>query len=198
MTESPLPDRYLITPFAPPGGIADFAERGRRALAGGIRLWRLRPGPLPATDLEQFVAVARRLSDEYGARLLVGAEAWPAGGADGLHLDRGALRRWRCRPAGCRLLAASCHDLAEIELAVRIGADFVVCSPVLPTPSHPGGAPLGWDGFERLARVAPMPVYALGGMGPDHLPEVRRRGGRGIAAIRALWPAGTRGRSGRG
>ena len=188
MCAAPLPALYLISPAVGPD-IAGFLEQARRSLEAGIRLWRLRPGPLPTVRRERLVSECLALSRAYGARLLVGADAWhgESDTALGLHLDRHALRRLDRRPPACRMLAASCHDAAEVAMAACLGVDFIVCSPVRATPSHAGAEPIGRDGLERLIAIAPMPVYALGGMTPDDLDEVRRLGGHGIAAIRALW-----------
>ena len=35
-----------------------------------------------------------------------------------------------------------------------------------------------------------LPIHAIGGMTPDDIAEARSHGAQGIAAIRALWPAG--------
>jgi len=86
-------------------------------------------------------------------------------------------------------VAASCHDLAELEQASRIGADFVVLSPVLATASHPQTAPLGWERFLDMRMQSDMPAYALGGMQPEHLSMARIVGAQGIAMIRGLWDA---------
>ena len=87
-------------------------------------------------------------------------------------------------------MAASCHGAADLRRAERIGADFAVLSPVLPTASHPGAETLGWARFAELADAARIPVYALGGMNPGHLPQAWRCGAQGIAGIRGLWSAG--------
>jgi len=85
------------------------------------------------------------------------------------------------------LLAASCHDVSELAQAKMIGADFVVLSPLRPTPSHPDRSALGWARFEALVASAGMPVYALGGMRPDDFEAVRAVGGFGVAGIGAFW-----------
>jgi thiamine-phosphate pyrophosphorylase len=56
------------------------------------------------------------------------------------------------------------HDAAEIADANRIGADAALLSPVFPTRSHPGAGAIGPAGFRELAKLAQMPVIALGGM----------------------------------
>jgi len=64
----------------------------------------------------------------------------------------------------------------------------VTLAPVAPTPTHPDAMPLGWTRFAALTTASPVPVYALGGLGPADIATARRNGGQGVAAIRALWP----------
>ena len=76
----------------------------------------------------------------------------------------------------------------ELARAQELGSDFAVLGPVQPTPSHPGSAGLGWDGFSGLLRDCPLPVYALGGMRPPELEAAWRCGAHGIGMQRAAWP----------
>jgi 8-oxo-dGTP diphosphatase len=88
-----------------------------------------------------------------------------------------------------RLLACSCHDAEEVAAAEALGADIAVLGPVLPTPTHPEVAGIGWEAFARYAATTSLPLYALGGVGPAELPRARAAGGIGVAGIRAFWPA---------
>ena len=81
-------------------------------------------------------------------------------GADGIYGHPRTL--WPTR-AGLLHLATA-HDLHEIGLANRLGADAVLLSPVFTTRSHPGGAALGPARFRLLAQHSLAPVIALGGM----------------------------------
>ncbi len=81
-------------------------------------------------------------------------------GADGVY---GAPRSL-CPRRREMLHLATAHDLAEIGLANRLGADAVLLSPVFPTNSHPGGEVLGRTRFRLLAERSQVPVIALGGM----------------------------------
>ena len=103
-----------------------------------------------------------------------------------------------CRPertegegrASLRLVVgASCHDAGDLERARAVGCDFAVLGPVLETATHPGAPVLGWNGFERLARGAGLPVFAIGGLGDEDVATAASRGGQGVAAIRAFWGA---------
>ena len=81
-------------------------------------------------------------------------------GADGIYGAPRAL--WPTRRDLLHL--ATAHDLTEIGLANRLGADAVLLSPVFATRSHPGAPALGAARFRLLARHSQATVIALGGM----------------------------------
>ena len=106
----------------------------------------------------------------------------------GLHLTSQALRALSARPVPADvLLAASCHDADELRMAAAIGCDFVVLGHVRATPSHPDVPGMGWAAFAQLRDTTALPIYAIGGLTPGDIPEARRHGAQGIAAIRSLW-----------
>lgn len=190
-----LPTRYAITP-EPEGDVGDFLERFERLLAGGPRLVQLRA---KALDARAYAALAERcavLAAAYGAELLLNGHVELAAALDvGVHLPAAELRA--CTEAGSaraagasrRWLAASCHDACELALAARSGCDFATLAPVAPTASHPAAAAMGWLHFAALLADAALPVYALGGLTEADELRAREHGARGIAAIRAFWPA---------
>ncbi|RZA36135.1 MAG: DNA mismatch repair protein MutT, partial [Lysobacteraceae bacterium] len=47
---------------------------------------------------------------------------------------------------------------------------------------------LGWEGFSKLREVVSLPIYVIGGLSLEDLPQARQHGAQGIAAIRTLWP----------
>ena len=105
----------------------------------------------------------------------------------GVHLKAAQLRELRERPLPRESwVGASCHAAEELELAAELGVDFATLSPVRATASHPDAAPLGWQGFTQLVADSRLPVYALGGVGPDDLARARAAGAQGVAGIRAF------------
>lgn len=105
----------------------------------------------------------------------------------GVHLRSQQLRELTTRPLPIGVwVGASCHDAGELDLAARLGVDFATLSPVRATASHPGATPLGWDRFAQLVAEARLPVYALGGVGPDDLECARAAGAQGVAGISAF------------
>lgn len=186
-----LPRLYLITDSRRGGG-EPFLKRLEIALEAGASLIQLREPHLGEQDYQALAREVCRLAHRYDARVLLNAEPeWVrACGADGVHLNSRRLRELNHRPLPQELLvAASCHDEGELKQAVAIHADFAVLSPVLKTASHPDVVPLGWERFRRLCEKEPLPLYALGGMGPGDIIDALAAGAQGIAAIRAIWEA---------
>lgn len=183
------PDRYLVTP-PPAGGDAAWLASLKAAVASGVRRLQVR---LPGIDDERRQRLAREAVEtarRAGADVLVNGDIALARelGA-GVHLRAAQLAELSSRPLADGLpVAASCHSAEELRRAEDLGCDFVVLGQVRPTPSHPGAAPLGWEGLARLRESVSLPIYAIGGMEPDDVPEARQHGAQGIAAIRSLWP----------
>jgi thiamine-phosphate pyrophosphorylase len=70
--------------------------------------------------------------------------------------------------------------------ARRAGADAALVGPVFATASHPGARPLGPLLFAALARLSPLPVYALGGIEETTARRLKAAGAQGFAAIGAF------------
>lgn len=182
-----LPRQLLIT--GPAESDRDWWQRLERALDAGAHWIMLRaPELAPAAYRErawQALAACRR----RGVRLLAhGDRERMLPEFDGLHMPGRVL--WQCeqRPVSTdQWWGASCHSPEELARAVRLEVDYVTLSPVNPTASHPGASPLGWERFAQWVAAAPLPVFALGGVGPDDLPEALAAGAQGIAGIRFGW-----------
>jgi len=183
------PDRYLITPLpVEDAAEAEWLDRIGEAIDAGVSRIQLRLTGHPRREALVEQALAR-----HGRRvqwLINRDHALATRLGIGLHLGSEQVLNLQERPALAdgAVLAASCHDLAELQAAQRLGCDCAVLGPVQATASHPGARPMGWDGFEALREQVSLPLYALGGLGPDHLEQARGSGAHGIAAIRGLWP----------
>jgi 8-oxo-dGTP diphosphatase len=173
-----LPSQLVFTP-------GDF-EPGLACARWPDSMLRLR---LPAANDAAYRAIARMLA-ESGERLLLDrnpddVERFEAAG---FHATSARLRALRARPVAVgRWFGASCHDAADLARARDLGADYAVLGPVKPTPTHRGAAVLGWEGFAGLASRAGLPVYAIGGVGPDDRQTAWRHGAQGVAGISAYW-----------
>lgn len=185
-----LPEIYAISQVEALGEDR-FIERLDAAVRQGLRLLQLREKSLSACRLKRLTDRVLEITAPAGARVLVNS-AMPAERRRyaGVHLTSRDLMRAAVKPDH-PLVAASCHDRRELDHAIRLGLDFVVVSPVLPTGSHPGAAVLGATGLRELLHDCPLPVYALGGMTPDLLGKMQSLGAHGIAMLSAAWQTTT-------
>ncbi len=183
-----LPDTYLITPE--PYQAKTFFYQFEICLDHGIQLVQLRAKQLDEKAYCLYAEKALRLCQRYHARLLVNATPKIAltVGADGVHLTSQQLKLCTERPLSSGLLvAASCHHQTEIQQANTIQTNFIVLSPVRTTNSHPNTQSMGWQQFFTGTQQAHCPVFALGGMQRNDLPQVWAHCGQGIAGISHLW-----------
>jgi 8-oxo-dGTP diphosphatase len=169
--------------------IQTFVSKLENALSHGIKLvqWR-EPGWSNHDPLhhQAFEAALNRCRAAQ-ARLMVNSihpQAWWQQ-ADGVHLRQIDAVALQARPhlSDQHWVGVSAHNLAELNHALKIDADFVTLSPVLPTDSHPGAPHLGWHAFDTLRTQAGVPVFALGGLAPNDLVIAQRFGGHGVAGI---------------
>ena len=182
------PDTYLVTP-TPDGDDAQWLRALDAALSRGVRRVQVRlPGVTSERQTHLLAEAAARCRRRQADVLFNGAPEVAMAAGAGLHLSSAALRAADTRPVPVDVpLAASCHDLEELRMAEALGCDFVVLGHIRETPSHPGVPGIGWDAFARLREATALPIYAIGGLLPVDVPEARRRGAQGIAAIRGLW-----------
>lgn len=176
-----LPDRYAILEGR---SVDQVLANLSRIIGNGVRLLQLRVKSLPASEILTVYATVFAECQRHGVKLLLNSDL-PLfqAEADGIHLSSHALMMANQRPENYAWVAASCHDLKELEHAQSIGVDFAVLAPVLPTASHPGKPPLGWQRFSELLEVANLPVFALGGLSMHDLDLAQASGAQGIAGI---------------
>ncbi len=155
-----------------------FLGRVERAVAGG---------------LEALVLRERELSDraylELGARLRTLVRTLvvhdrghlvPLLGADALLLGFRSLPPSAAATGIPLGFSAHAQDTPE----AREGADFLLLGPVLATPSKAGLVePLGFEALAHECARERRPIWAIGGLKPEHAGAVRAAGARGMAVL---------------
>jgi thiamine-phosphate pyrophosphorylase len=166
-------------------------ETVEECLAAGLRAVQLREKDLGPRDLLSLARKMRELTSRHGARLFVNdrADVALAVGADGVHRTGTSLPVSSLRsisPPGV-LIGASVHSVADARVSEPEGADFLFFGPVYDTPSKRRyGPPQGLAVLERVASAVRLPVFAIGGVTPERVAELRRAGAAGVAAIGAV------------
>ncbi len=183
------PDRYLVTP-TPDAGDDAWLDALQRAIAAGIFRVQLRAHGVEPERWRNLIEQAVTLCRRAGVEVLVNHDvALAAALGTGVHLRAAQLQAFGQRPLPKGVpVAASCHTVEELRHAEAIGCDFAVVGPLKATPTHPEAQGIGWTAFAAMREHTSLPLYAIGGLGPDDVREARTHGAQGIAAIRGLWP----------
>ncbi len=86
-------------------------------------------------------------------------------------------------------VGASVHGLEEAAIAAQAGADWLVAGHVYETTTHPDAPGKGPALISRITSAIDVPLIAIGGIQPEHVPFLRRAGAHGVAVIRGIWGA---------
>jgi thiamine-phosphate pyrophosphorylase len=166
----------------------------REAFGAGLPAVQLRERDLGTRPLlalaEEILALAR----DAGAKMFINdrADLVMALGAAGVHLRSSSLpvRATRRILGPDRLIGVSVHSAAEVVRVEAEGADFAVLGPIYETPSKlPYGQPIGVRPIEVAVRRSRLPVFAIGGITPARVGEVRGAGAFGIAVVASIQAA---------
>jgi thiamine-phosphate pyrophosphorylase len=174
--------------------VCDDREDGfvEAALRGGVDIMQLR---MKAAGDEEILAAGRRLKRvcaRHDTLLIINdrPDLAVAVDADGVHLgqDDTPVAKARAIVGGERLIGLSTHSPEQIHAAV--GVDYIGVGPVNETPTKPGRPAVGLELVRHAAGHARLPFFAIGGISPQNVDQVRDAGARRIAVVRALTEAG--------
>lgn len=138
-----------------------------------------------AADAETQGRRLRAITRSGGLKLLVGADAALARriGADGVHLPERLAHRARRLRRPDWIVTCAAHSPAAARRAKAAGAEAVVVSTAFPSDSPSAGAPMGPIRLARLARLAGLPIYALGGVNNETARRLKDAGLVGLAGV---------------
>ena len=162
-----------------------------QALEGGVKAIQLREKDLSGKELFILAEKTRRLCQRYEAALLINDRLDVALAVDaaGVQLGKSSLPLPDARAllGSNRYIGASVHSVEEAQYAETDGADFIVFGPVYFTPSKAAyGAPQGVPALKKIVEIARLPVYAIGGIKPDNITELRSTCVERVALISAI------------
>jgi len=164
------------------------------ALDNGIRFIQLREKDLNSRDLYILAKKIKNLTDKFRAYLLINEriDIALAINAEGVHLPEAGLPLEEARKllGNNKIIGKSTHIPLSLSSNDYSCIDFVTLSPVF----NPGGKDykaetIGISNLKKTISEIPVPVYALGGIKPDHIIELKRAGASGIAVSSGIMKA---------
>jgi len=183
---------YFITDDAAP----DPLDQARCAIAGGATLIQFRQKDFAAADFSLARAIlslcrANCVPFVVNDHLLLAK----ALGADGVHLGQDDER-----PAVARevlgdqaIVGVSVSTLDELARTDLAPCDYIGAGPVFATGTKTDAkAVVGLEGLREMAARVPLPVVAIGGIGPERVQRCLDHGAAGVAVISTISRAGDR------
>lgn len=103
-------------------------------------------------------------------------------GVERIHLPLPVLRELGGAPEGFASVGTNVHEVGEVAEACRLGADFLVASPVF-APSCKPVEGRGTAFLREVVRASRVPVLALGGIDDAREAAVREAGAAGACRM---------------
>lgn len=183
---------YLVTD---PRLCAAFGlvETALAAVQGGATIVQLRdPHAHGRALVEQARALASALRP-LGVPLIVNdrVDVALAAGAAGVHVGQSDLPAADARAliGPDLILGLSARTEEEIVATNPAVVDYLGIGPIFsvdPLTKANAAAPIGIEGFAGRRRISPVPVVAIGGVGPASAGDLVRAGADGLAVVSAI------------
>jgi thiamine-phosphate pyrophosphorylase len=107
--------------------------------------------------------------------------------ADAVHLPLPLLRELSQEErARFRVLGASCHSVEEALEAEALGCTYLTAGHVFETDCKKGLPGRGLDFLREVCAAVEIPVYGIGGIGPENVAQVRSAGAAGACLMSSL------------
>ena len=170
----------------------DFLAQLERVAAAGVDKILLREKDLPEPAYKALASQALALCRRYGVECAVHNFPQTAKelGAPALHLPLPQLRALSPEErAAFPVLGASCHSLEDVREAAELGCSYGTLGQIFPTGCKPGLPPRGVELLAQVCQASTLPVYAIGGVGPGNIAQIKQAGAAGACVMSGFMTA---------
>jgi thiamine-phosphate pyrophosphorylase len=173
--------------------ISDARRVAESLVAGGIDLMQLRAKNLAPSDIEEVAVELHSITVAHGVPLIINDHPEIARNvrAEGVHLGQDDLTIAEARKIvgpDCAV-GKSTHSVDQAVAAFYEGADYIGFGPIFATPTKPDYSPVGLEEITRVHDAVRIPIFCIGGIKLDNLPEVIEAGARRVAIVSGLLQA---------
>ncbi len=179
---------YFITDDAVKG--VGMQDQVRLAVDAGAGMVQYRRKSFSLDDFAEVEAIAR-CCRAFRVPLVVNDNVLlaKAVGADGVHVgqDDAAPQLARRVMGPHAIVGVSVSTLAELEGTDLTPCDYIGAGPTFPTGTKVDAKPAhGLAGLQEMVARSPLPVVAIGGIGPHNAADCLASGAAGVAVISCI------------
>ena len=157
---------------------------------GGVDLIQLRGKRETPSQIEQLAESLHRVTSSRGIPLIINDHPHVARNirAEGVHVGQDDLGVKEARDDGGAgvLVGKSTHSLEQAMAAAEEGADYIGLGPLFATPTKPDYEPIGVDLIAEVHRRVSIPIFCIGGIKLENLPEVIAAGAQRVVIVSGL------------
>lgn len=155
--------------------------------AGGVDVLQLRAKDQPLELVRDLAFSIHRVTFAAGIPLIINDH--PAllrdVPAEGAHVGQDDMTVQEAREAAGRpcIIGKSTHSPVQAASAEAEGADYIGFGPLFATPTKPGRPAIGLGNMAAVNDAVTIPIFCIGGIKNDNLPEVRAAGAKRIVIV---------------
>ena len=158
-----------------------------KLLEGGVDILQIRGKDVPKSIVAGLAEEIHALTAPLGVPLILNdyPELLRDVPAEGAHVGQDDLSVAEARAAAGRpvLIGKSTHSLAQARAAAEEGADYIGFGPLFATPTKPGRPAIGLEDIRTAYADVDVPVFCIGGITNENLPEVLAAGAQRIVIV---------------
>ena len=159
-------------------------------VAGGIDVLQVRAKGRSKPEIADLVHAMLPITKAAGVPLIVNdhPDLLQEVAADGCHVGQEDFGVAKARDLAGRpcIVGKSTHSLEQAGSAQQEGADYIGFGPLFPTATKPSAVAVGLDQLAALHRTIDLPVFCIGGVKLENLPDVVRAGARRVCLVSDL------------
>jgi len=157
---------------------------------GGVDLLQLRAKKLTLPEIEKLARLMHPITREHGVPLIINdhLEIAASLGAEGVHVgqDDDAVAKARSVIGPQTFVGKSTHSLAQAVAAQAEGADYIGFGPLYATGTKPDYVPIGLHDITAVHQQVTPPIFCIGGVNAERLPEILSAGARRVVVVSAF------------
>jgi thiamine-phosphate pyrophosphorylase len=169
---------------------SEIAGVAEQMIEGGVDLIQLRAKARPSGEVATIATALHEITLRRGVPLVINDHPGITRSVrtEGVHVGQDDLPIAEAREiAGpdC-VVGKSTHSVDQAIRAFYEGADYIGFGPIFATPTKPDYAPVGLEEIRKVHEAVRIPIFCIGGIKLDNLPEVIAAGARRVVIVSGL------------
>ncbi len=167
----------------------DFLERVQKIAALSPKAIVLREKDLSESDYARLAKEVLAVCQEYNVPCILHTfvETAKKLQAKAIHVPLPILRTFSEETKqSFSVLGTSCHSVEDAVEAEQLGCTYLIAGHIYATDCKRGLPERGLDFLHQVCNAVSLPVYAIGGINPQRVPQVLQAGAKGGCVMSGL------------